>query len=257
MLHDGELKPLQRAISDSGAHGVWGHSVRRYGPSGEGVSVVPDSVTRRVLVPLEQAVAADVEAEVAAYEAERAAEHDAAGPASEMDGDPAEVDGDLDEMDGDAVEIDEEELAAMAVPEPGFEELGQYCNDLAFDKGMLATDAGSFEYEVRARARPSRWRIRKYNHAPSPTHPDPHPTLPQAASEKLNCLLLVWQLGLMPSSAPGGTSGAGAGTLLVPSQVVLVTSRDVRLNVPGKSFEMGARYGMQYWRVLSELGWLE
>jgi len=225
VLHDGELKPLQRAISDSGAHGVWGHSVRRYGPSGEGVSVVPDSVTRRVLVPLEQAVAADVEAEVAAYEAERAAERDAAGPAFELDGDPAEVDGDLDEMDGDAVEIDEEELAAMAVPEPGFEELGQYCNDLAFDKGMLATDAGSFEYE--------------------------------AASEKLNCLLLVWQLGLMPSSAPSGTSGAGAGTILVPSQVVLVTSRDVRLNVPGKSFEMGARYGLQYWRVLSELGWLE
>jgi hypothetical protein len=163
VLHDGELKPLQRAISDSGAHGVWGHSVRRYGPNGEGVSVVPDSVTRRVLVPLEQAVAADVEAEVAANEAERVAERNAAaaevgGDPAEMDGDLSEMEGDLSEMDGDVIEMDEEELAAMAAPEPGLEELGQYCNDLAFDKAMLATSAGSFEYEVRARLRPSRRR---------------------------------------------------------------------------------------------------
>jgi len=31
VLHDGELKPLQRAVADSGADEVWAHSVRRYG----------------------------------------------------------------------------------------------------------------------------------------------------------------------------------------------------------------------------------
>jgi len=36
----------------------------------------------------------------------------------------------------------------------------------------------------------------------------------QAASEELNCLLLVWQLGLVPPE----DGGAGGGTL-VPSQV--------------------------------------
>jgi hypothetical protein len=61
----------------------------------------------------------------------------------------------------------------------------------------------------------------------------------------------------MPPDTPGGAVGPGAGGLLVPSQVVMVTSRDVRLSVPGVSFELGARYGMQYWRLLSELGWLE
>jgi hypothetical protein len=61
----------------------------------------------------------------------------------------------------------------------------------------------------------------------------------------------------MPPDTPGGTVGSGAGGPLAPSQVVLVTSRDVRLGVPGVSFELGARYGMQYWRLLSELGWLD
>jgi hypothetical protein len=204
-----------------------------------------------VLVPLEQAVAADVEAEVAAYEAERASERDAAATEVGRCSVDVDVDRDLAEVDADQLEIDEEELEAMDAPEPGFEELGQYCNDLAFDRGMLATDAGSFEYEVRACSHPVHVAHAQPCAFLAPTGFNPPQTPPQAASEKLNCLLLVWQLGLLPPDA-----GEGAGTL-VPSQVVLVTSRDVRLNVPGMSFEMGARYGMQYWRVLSELGWLE
>jgi hypothetical protein len=83
------------------------------------------------------------------------------GDLIEMDGDTPEMDGDLIEMDGDTpdmnrdlIEMDDDELAAMAAPKPGLEELGPYCNDLAFDTEMVAnTD------EARARPRPYRRRL--------------------------------------------------------------------------------------------------
>eukprot|EP00967_Tisochrysis_lutea_P125518 scaffold211119_cov30-Tisochrysis_lutea.AAC.2 len=155
VLHDGELKPLQRAITDSGASELWAHSMRRYGPNGEGISVVPDSITRRVLVPMEEAVASQVEAEAAAYEAELAAAQSQGG---------APVEGADDRSEGDGVlEIDEEDLDAMELPQLGFEELGQYCNDLAFSKDMIGEEHAVFEYEVQACS--ARGRVRGRVHA--------------------------------------------------------------------------------------------
>ena len=74
----------------------------RYGPNGEGVSVVPDTVTRRVLVPRGEAAAA--------------------------------ADADADNAAGSAVDWS---AAAEVPPPPGFDELGQFANDLAFAPSML------------------------------------------------------------------------------------------------------------------------
>uniref|UniRef100_A0A7S3T441 Uncharacterized protein n=1 Tax=Emiliania huxleyi TaxID=2903 RepID=A0A7S3T441_EMIHU len=164
VLLAGELMPLQRAIAGSGASSLHGHAVRRYGPGDAGVSVVPDSLTQRILVP-----------------------RPGAPPASEL----------------------------------GRGSLGQFANDLAFERGLLGRRHAALEYET--------------------------------ASAASNSLSLVWELTLLPPRRGGG---GAAGGMLVPSRVVLVTSRDISLTAGGSAVELGCHYGLQYWRVLQELGWL-
>ena len=112
--------PLQRAIAGSGASSLHGHAVRRYGPGDAGVSVVPDSLTQRILVP-----------------------RPGAPPASEL----------------------------------GRGSLGQFANDLAFERGLLGRRHAALEYET--------------------------------ASAASNSLSLVWELTLLPPRRGGG-GAAGA-----------------------------------------------
>ena len=52
VMWGGELRPLQAAVAESGATGLFGHKVLRYGPNGIGVMVsIDEGTTERILVP--------------------------------------------------------------------------------------------------------------------------------------------------------------------------------------------------------------
>ena len=60
------------------------------------------------------------------------------------------------------------------------------------------------------------------------------------ATRRLNVVLLVWKLAL--AEGPAGE------LILVPEQVQCVCKDDVHLDAPG-SFELGCRYGLEYWEA--------
>ena len=157
VMWKGELRPLQAAVTESGATKVFGHKVQRYGPGGVAVMVTLDeTVTQRILVPNEE----------------------------------------------DARDTTALELATI----------GQFCNDLAFDgaEGLEKEDA-FWEYEKR--------------------------------SQTANVLTLAWRLDLDDD-----------GETLVPRELQLITSRDVRLSEPEMAVEIGLHYGVNYWRELVSRG---